>query len=154
MAISGQSILLGANAPNFGTMYVMLDEFHHHRAKSGLTADAIADGLKSEFDSRIADGLNQCVRCPRRSTDSALPVDIKIVIEDRGDNGLTTLEDVSQQIAMTPVKIPDCAVCSQVFRADTPWLYLDIDRSAAKSMGVFHGATCSTHFRFISARST
>ncbi len=28
VAISGQSLLLGANAPNFGSMYVMLDEFH------------------------------------------------------------------------------------------------------------------------------
>src|SRR5262249_14334850 len=28
VAISGQSILLGANSPNFGAMYVMLDDFH------------------------------------------------------------------------------------------------------------------------------
>ena len=28
VAIAGQSILLGANAPNFGAMYVMLDDFH------------------------------------------------------------------------------------------------------------------------------
>ena len=28
VAISGQSILLAANAPNFGAMYVMLDDFH------------------------------------------------------------------------------------------------------------------------------
>ncbi len=29
VAISGQSISLSANAPNFGAMYVMLDDFHH-----------------------------------------------------------------------------------------------------------------------------
>src|SRR5205085_9046657 len=29
LAIAGQSILMNANAPNFGAMYVMLDEFHH-----------------------------------------------------------------------------------------------------------------------------
>src|ERR1700727_1843354 len=28
VAIAGQSILLNANAPNFGAMYVMLDDFH------------------------------------------------------------------------------------------------------------------------------
>ena len=28
VAIAGQSLLLNANAPNFGSMYVMLDEFH------------------------------------------------------------------------------------------------------------------------------
>ena len=36
VAIAGQSILMNANAPNFGAMYVMLDEFHH-RAHEGLT---------------------------------------------------------------------------------------------------------------------
>ena len=36
VAIAGQSILLNANAPNFGAMYVMLDEFHH-RAAHGLS---------------------------------------------------------------------------------------------------------------------
>ncbi len=29
VAIAGQSLLLNANAPNFGSMYVMLDDFHH-----------------------------------------------------------------------------------------------------------------------------
>ena len=36
VAIAGQSILLNANAPNFGAMYVMLDEFHHRRTKPEL----------------------------------------------------------------------------------------------------------------------
>ncbi len=36
VAIAGQSILMNANAPNFGAMYVMLDDFHH-RAQHGLT---------------------------------------------------------------------------------------------------------------------
>ena len=29
VAIAGQSMLLNANAPNFGAMYVMLDDFHN-----------------------------------------------------------------------------------------------------------------------------
>ncbi len=37
VTIAGQSILLGATAPNFGAMYVMLDDFHH-RAKSDSRA--------------------------------------------------------------------------------------------------------------------
>ena len=38
--ISGQSLLLNANASNLGSMYVMLEEFHS--AGAGLTANAIA----------------------------------------------------------------------------------------------------------------
>ncbi len=33
LAIAGQSILMNANAPNFGAMYVMLDDFHHRAAR-------------------------------------------------------------------------------------------------------------------------
>ena len=33
VAIAGQSILLNANAPNFGAMYVMLDDFHDRDAE-------------------------------------------------------------------------------------------------------------------------
>jgi len=134
MAISGQSILLGANAPNFGTMYVMLDEFHH-RAKHGLSGDVIAEELKAKFDSQIADGMINVFSAP--------PVDglgtaggFKIVIEDRGDNGLSTLEDVSQQIVDAASHDPGLRGLFTSFRADTPWLYLDIDRTAAKTMGV------------------
>jgi multidrug efflux pump len=134
MAISGQSVLLGANAPNFGTMYVMLDEFHH-RAKHGLSGDVIAEQLKAKFDSQIADGMINVFSAP--------PVDglgtaggFKIVIEDRGDNGLSTLEDVSQQIVDAASHDPGLRGLFTSFRADTPWLYLDIDRTAAKTMGV------------------
>ena len=44
VAIAGQSILLNANAPNYGAMYVMLDDFHH-RTKPSLSGDAIAAKL-------------------------------------------------------------------------------------------------------------
>ena len=36
VAIAGQSILLNANAPNFGAMYVMLDDFHNRAARRSL----------------------------------------------------------------------------------------------------------------------
>ena len=134
MAIAGQSILLGANAPNFGTMYVMLDDFHA-RAHDGLTSDLIAERLKSQFDAQISDGLINVFGAP--------PVDglgtaggFKIVIEDRGDNGLSTLEEVSQQIVDDASRNPGLRGLFTSFRANTPWLYLDIDRSAAKTMGV------------------
>ena len=48
VAIAGQSLLLGANAPNFGAMYVMLDDFHE-RAHAGRSSDAIAAQLQEKF---------------------------------------------------------------------------------------------------------
>ena len=51
VAIAGQSILLGANAPNFGAMYVMLDDFHRPR-RTGFPARRIAARLAGRFPAR------------------------------------------------------------------------------------------------------
>src|SRR5690606_23864250 len=44
LAISGQSILQNAISSNYGTMFVILDEFEH-RHEPGLSGDAIAAKL-------------------------------------------------------------------------------------------------------------
>ena len=95
LAIAGQSILMNANAPNFGAMYVMLDEFHH-RAHDGLTGRVIAARLESALQEEIKDGLVNVFEAP--------PVDglgtaggFKIVVEDRGDLGSQEIERRRQQ---------------------------------------------------------
>ena len=65
VAIAGQSLLLGANAPNFGAMYVMLDEFHH-RPRPELAGDAIgAELAKPAAAARSPKGGSTC-SAPRR----------------------------------------------------------------------------------------
>jgi len=134
VAIAGQSILLGASAPNYGAMYVMLDEFHH-RAKEKLTGDVVAAQLQTELQTAVSDGIVNVFSAP--------PVEglgtaggFKIVIEDRGDSGSAALQDVSSQIVAEAGKTPELRDLFCSFRANSPWLYLDIDRSAAKRMGL------------------
>ena len=134
VAIAGQSILLGANAPNFGAMYVMLDDFHR-RAARGLSGEIIAAQLQAEFQQEIKDGLVNVLGAP--------PIDglgtaggFKIIIEDRGDNGLATLQKMGEKIVDDGNRIPLLAGLFSSFRADTPWLFLDIDRTQAKVQGV------------------
>jgi hydrophobe/amphiphile efflux-1 (HAE1) family protein len=134
VAIAGQSILLGANAPNFGTMYVMLKDFHD-RAAGNLTGDVIAGRLAAAFDEEVNDGLINVLGAP--------PIDglgtaggFKIIIEDRGDNGLKALQSVSQRIVDAGSAEPGLEGVFTSFRADTTWLNLDIDRTDAKQLGV------------------
>lgn len=134
VAIAGQSILLGASAPNFGAMYVMLDEFHH-RAKERLTGDVIAAELQTELQKAVSDGVVNVFSAP--------PVEglgtaggFKIVIEDRGDSGSAALQDVSSQVVVEAGKTAELRDLFCSFRANSPWLFLDIDRSAAKRMGL------------------
>ncbi|MGA2253812.1 MAG: efflux RND transporter permease subunit, partial [Thermoguttaceae bacterium] len=134
VAIAGQSILLGANAPNFGAMYVMLDDFHDRVAR-GLSGETIAARLQADFRQEVKDGLVNVLGAP--------PIDglgtaggFKIIVEDRGDNGLPVLQHVGEQIVGDAERIPSLASLFSSFRADTPWLFLDIDRTQAKVQGV------------------
>ncbi len=134
VGIAGQSLLLGANAPNFGSFYLMLDEFHH-RAHEGLSADVIAGDVKELLDRKIPDALVNVLGAP--------PVDglgtaggFKLVVEDRGDNGLASLQQASHGIVDEGAQAHELTALFTSFRADTPWLFLEIDRYAAKTMGV------------------
>ena len=134
LAIAGQSILSGAKAANFGTMYVMLDDFHE-RAQQGLTADAIAEQLRQECDRALPDGAINIVGAP--------PIDglgtaggFKIVVEDRGDLGLKDLQETTETIVAKAAAEPGLANVFTSIRGDTPWYQIDIDRDAAKTMGV------------------
>ena len=138
VAIAGQSLLLGANAPNFGAMYVMLDDFHA-RAHNARPASVIAKELQKEFQQKVSEGMIGIFGAP--------PVDglgtaggFKIMIEDHnGDLGpatLRNLQDVGQNIVNAgsdDAKLQDLFAS---FRANTPWLYLDIDRIQAKTLGL------------------
>lgn len=132
VGIAGQSIVLGANAPNFATVYLMLKEFHHRKH---LTADQIAARLKIELERDVSEALINIFGAP--------PVDglgtaggFKLVIEDRGDNGSRTLQTVSQQLVDDGTSTQGLTGLFSSFRADTPWLFIDIDRKAARSKGV------------------
>ncbi len=137
LSIAGQSILMNANAPNFGAMYVMLGDFHD-RAHEGLTGPVIAANLEAALQEQIKDGLVNVFEAP--------PVDglgtaggFKIVVENRGDMKNEELEEVANRIVAVSSEPPHAQALSGLFtsfRANTPWLYLDIDRDKAKLAGV------------------
>jgi multidrug efflux pump subunit AcrB len=133
VAIAGQSILLGANAPNFGAVYVMLDEFHH-RTGPGLSGDAIAARLQAALEEELEEGVVHVFGAP--------PVEglgtaggFKLMIEDRGDIGPDELQTTSDQILKQGNKAEGLRDLFSSFRARTPWLYLDVDRTAVKTKG-------------------
>ena len=134
MAVAGESVVSGARAPNLGTMYLMLDDFSA-RSPRGLTADAIGDSVQAAFVNMVREGQVNVVGAP--------PIEglgnaggFKIVIEDRGGLGLKTLEQVSAEIADRANTTPGLTSAFTSFRGDTPWIQVDIDRTAAKMMGV------------------
>jgi multidrug efflux pump subunit AcrB len=142
VAVAGQSLLLNANAPNFGAMYVMLKDFHD-RTGEGLSGDEIAARLQRKFQQEVPEGIVNVFGAP--------PVDglgtaggFKIIVEDRGDSGLDALEAAGDKVVRAGEETGQLQGLFTSFRANTPWLYLDIDRAQAKMMGVSIGELFNT----------
>jgi multidrug efflux pump subunit AcrB len=115
-------------------MYVLLKPFDQRRDPS-LTADAIAR--------EIQDRCHRDVRGAIVTAFGAPPVEglgttggFKLIIEDRGNLGLTQLQRVSDQIVERGNKTPGLQSLFNSSRANTPWLYLDIDRTKCLALGI------------------
>ena len=134
VALSGQSLLLGANAPNFGSMYVMLDAFAARRGPAGQ-GNAILAALRKRFNDEVQEALVSVFGAP--------PVDglgnaggFKLVVEDRGNLGMNQLQGATDKAVAEGNATPGLEGVFTSLRANTPWLHLEIDRVKAKSMGV------------------
>ena len=134
VGISGQSLILGANAPNLGSMYVILKEFGARRGP-GMRADEIAAAIRARSQREVRGAIVTAFGAP--------PIEglgttggFKLILEDRGNLGLAELERVSEQIVARGNQTPGLEGLFNSSRADTPWLYLDIDRLKCAALGV------------------
>jgi hydrophobe/amphiphile efflux-1 (HAE1) family protein len=134
VALAGESLLMQARAPNFGSMYVLLDDFHD-RTRRSLHADAIAARLQARLQLEVTEATVNVFGAP--------PVEglgtaggVKLIVEDRSDLGLPALQGAADDIVARGSATKELAGLYTSFRANTPWLSLDIDRQQAKTMGV------------------
>jgi multidrug efflux pump len=134
VAISGQSILLNANASNFGALYLMLDDFDH-RTRPDLSGEAIAASLQERLQKEEPKAVVNIFGAP--------PVEglgtaggFKIIVQDTNDNGLAALQRTADGVVAAGEADPHLQGLFTSFRADTPWLELIIDRLQAKDRGV------------------
>jgi multidrug efflux pump len=141
VSIAGRSLILGANAPNLGSMYVMLKEFDQRGPK--LNADAIAAELTARCQREVRGAMVSAFGAP--------PVDglgttggFKLIVEDRGGLGLRQLQRISEKIVAHGNRTDGLQGLYNSSRADTPWLYLDIDRTKCEALGVHVNDVFST----------
>jgi hydrophobe/amphiphile efflux-1 (HAE1) family protein len=134
VGISGRSLLLNANASNLGSLYVMLQPFDKRRGPN-LSADAIA--------ARLREGCGKQVRGAVVKVFGAPPIDglgvaggWTLVVEDRNKLGLEALHAASERIVARGNRTPGLEGLFDSTRVDTPWLYLDIDRTKCLVLGV------------------
>ncbi len=134
VGVAGQSLLLGANGSNFGSLLVMLDPFEE-RHGAELGGDAIAARLRETFAREVEDAQVTVFGAP--------PVDglgnaagFNVVIEDRGDYGPSGLQGQIERLVAARESDQRISDMFTLYRANAPQLNIDIDRTKCKSLGL------------------
>jgi multidrug efflux pump len=156
IAVAGQSQILGVNAPNLGTLFVVLAPFEARR-RPELSAGAILQTLQERLDDALTEGLVRVF--------PAAPVEglgtvggFKLMVEQRANaddpgrrrgqsgsasGGPRLLQQVAEELVEAGNRCPELQGVYTGFRADSPWLELRLDREAAEARGVSVGTVLS-----------
>jgi multidrug efflux pump len=144
MSIGGYSAFFQCDSSNWGTMFVILDDFDK-RTTPETQGAAIGRRLNHEFATTVSiDGR------PGPGVTCTAPVfgapavpglgqgsGFQLQLEDRtGVMSLLALQQVTETIVQKANQQPGLANVFTTFKANTPALYIDIDREKAKQMGV------------------
>src|SRR5205823_956242 len=100
-----------------------------------MSSDAIAARLRAQIAKRVPDAIVTVFGAP--------PVQglgtaggFKFIVEDRGDLGLETLQKETEAVIAKGNKTPGLTGLMTVFRANSPQLFVDVNREQAAQMGV------------------
>ena len=135
ISVTGLSFVLGASGSHLASMFIVLDPFDK-RETPELTADAILQKLRAQFHQKIYDA-NVMVfgAAPIRGLGTG--GGFKAIVEDRGDVGVEKLQEITDEIiAAGNQSGTGLFGLTTMFRANTPQLFVNIDRTKCKTMGV------------------
>ncbi|MFN8705099.1 MAG: efflux RND transporter permease subunit, partial [Planctomyces sp.] len=134
ISIAGQSVVQNANGSNFGSMFLILDEFEERHSPE-LSSVAVASRLQQATFRRIQDAA-VAVFGPPAVDGLGNAGGFKVMIQDRAVSGYGALQEVADTFAVTGNQQPELAGMFNTFRANTPQMFVDVDREKCKSMGV------------------
>ena len=140
-AVTGQSLLLSAFGPNFGSMFIILDEFSNRRdpiygpdpdnpgkqRKYDLYGPEIAKVLADRFKAKIP-GAMITVLPPPPVRGVGRAGGFKLMVEDRGDSGMDNLQAQSENLTDEAKKQTSLTAMTSVFRANVPQIFVQVDR--------------------------
>jgi multidrug efflux pump len=134
VAVPGTSFVLLANSSNYGNMFLMLKPFHERQGPA-LTGRAIASQLRARLRQEVPDARVLVFEPPAvRGLGNA--GGFKLMVEATGDVNLDALQERADKLTVQANQQPGLVGVFNGFRARTPQLYADIDRTKVKTMGV------------------
>jgi multidrug efflux pump len=115
-------------------VFVILKPFHERRDPS-LTGEAIVDRLRGRFKREVLEARVLAFGAPAvRGLGNA--GGLKLMVEATGDVDFDALQARADNLARQGNQQPGLVGLFNGFRAETPQLYADIDRTKVRTMGV------------------
>jgi multidrug efflux pump len=134
ITIPGMSILENANGSNFGTMFVILKKFDD-RHGADMSGDAIAQKLRNECNRRVDRAIVAVFGAP--AVDGLGNAGgYKVMVRDRADQGLPLLQKAAEDLSTAANAQAGLIGVFTTMRSNSPQLFVDIDRTKCKAMGV------------------
>jgi multidrug efflux pump len=125
---------LNANSSNYGNMFVILKPFHDRRDPA-LSGEAILSRLRGRVKREVPDARVLVFGAPAvRGLGNA--GGFKLMVEAAGDVDFDALQARADGLAARGNRQPGLVGLFNGFRARTPQLYADIDRTKVRTMGV------------------
>ncbi len=137
-SVAGNAFVLSAYGSNFGTMFIILKQFDERRDPS-----MFAGNILKILNQRIAAEIPEAVITvfpPPAVSGLGRAGGFRLMIEDRGEVGLQTLQQQTDNIVMLgndPTnKASVLGGMFTVYRANSPQLFVDIDRKECLTQGI------------------
>ncbi len=133
-SIAGQSFLMSANGSNFGSVFVILEPFKDRRSHEKYD-DVIAGKIRDLVATELEDAVIVAFRAP--------PIQglgnaggFKLQVLQKGYVDLVELQQSVDEFCREGNKNPKLVGLFSTYRAETPQLFVDIDRTKCESLGV------------------
>jgi multidrug efflux pump len=129
---AGSSFMAGANAPNYGTMFVILKPFGERPS-----AQVVRTQLQKAYDRRIREGKVTMAGTPS-IPGLSVSGGFKLMVEDQVGLGLDVLQQQTEKLIAALIKHEPGLEkkITTTLRSNNPQLFLEIDRDRVMAMGV------------------
>ncbi|TWU58573.1 Efflux pump membrane transporter BepE [Rubripirellula tenax] len=134
LVINGQSIVQGAVGSNLASAFVILEPFEE-REEAEAAADNIANRIRQVCAEEIFDA-KVSVFGPPAVDGLGSGGGFKVMIRDVASLGLDNLQATADEFAAAGTAEPGILGMFNGFRANTPQMYVDVDRTKCKTMDI------------------
>ncbi len=149
-SVAGNSFLLSAYGSNFGSMFIILEPFQNRRSPD-LTSDKILEKIRGRFAKEIPEAQVN-VFPPPAVSGLGRAGGFKIMVEDRGDLGPAVLQEQTDNLIAKGAEVGAVTGLFTVYKANSPQLFVDVDRDACLQQGVNLGDLFATMQGYLGSR--